>query len=136
MRWRDVVVSTAPEARVRLDGRAAEVARELGSSGRGHARLEMRGPLGSGRVLAALVNAVPARRNQLVTVAMVFAVFTGFAFVLPFLPLFVRELGIEEPERAALWAGVLIGIRHRSSPGFSLPCGAGSPTGTATRASR
>jgi DHA1 family multidrug resistance protein-like MFS transporter len=51
-----------------------------------------------------------ARRNQLVTVAMVFAVFTGFAFVLPFLPLFVRELGVEEPERAALWAGVLIGV--------------------------
>jgi DHA1 family multidrug resistance protein-like MFS transporter len=51
-----------------------------------------------------------ARRNQLVTVAMVFAVFTGFASVLPFLPLFVRELGVEEPERAALWAGVLIGV--------------------------
>jgi MFS transporter, DHA1 family, multidrug resistance protein len=51
-----------------------------------------------------------ARRNQLVTVAMVFSVFTGFAFVLPFLPLFVRELGVQEPERAALWAGVLIGV--------------------------
>ncbi len=51
-----------------------------------------------------------ARRNQLVTVAMVFAVFTGFAFVLPFLPLYVRELGVEEPEKAALWAGVLIGV--------------------------
>jgi DHA1 family multidrug resistance protein-like MFS transporter len=51
-----------------------------------------------------------ARRNLLVTVAMVFAVFTGFAFVLPFLPLFVRELGIAEPEDAALWAGVLIGV--------------------------
>ena len=51
-----------------------------------------------------------ARRNQVVTVAMVFAVFTGFAFVLPFLPLYVRELGVEEPERAALWAGILIGI--------------------------
>lgn len=52
-----------------------------------------------------------ARRNLLVTVAMVFAVFTGFAFVLPFLPLFVRdELGVAEPERAALWAGVLIGV--------------------------
>jgi DHA1 family multidrug resistance protein-like MFS transporter len=56
------------------------------------------------------VTALSARRNQLVTVAMVFAVFTGFAFVLPFLPLFVRELGVEEPERAALWAGVLIGV--------------------------
>jgi len=52
-----------------------------------------------------------ARRNLLVTVAMVFAVFTGFAFVLPFLPLFVvRELGVAEPENAALWAGVLIGV--------------------------
>ena len=51
-----------------------------------------------------------SRRNRLVTVAMVFSVFTGFAFVLPFLPLFVRELGVEEPERAALWAGVLIGV--------------------------
>lgn len=51
-----------------------------------------------------------ARRNQLVTVAMVFSVFTGFAFVIPFLPLYVRELGIEEPEAAALWAGVLIGV--------------------------
>ena len=51
-----------------------------------------------------------ARRNQLVTVVMVFSVFTGFAFVLPFLPLFVRELGVAEPEAAALWAGVLIGV--------------------------
>jgi DHA1 family multidrug resistance protein-like MFS transporter len=51
-----------------------------------------------------------ARRNQLVTVAMVFSVYTGFAFVLPFLPLFARELGVEAPDRAALWAGVLIGV--------------------------
>lgn len=56
------------------------------------------------------MSASSARRNQLVTVAMVFAVFTGFAFVLPFLPLFVRELGVEQEERAALWAGVLIGV--------------------------
>lgn len=51
-----------------------------------------------------------ASRNLLVTVAMVFAVFTGFAFVIPFLPLYVRELGVHEPEAAALWAGVLLGI--------------------------
>jgi DHA1 family multidrug resistance protein-like MFS transporter len=50
------------------------------------------------------------RRNQLVIVALVFVVFTGFAFVLPFLPLFVHELGVAEPEKAALWAGVLIGV--------------------------
>jgi len=56
------------------------------------------------------VSGSAAGRNQLVTVTMVFSVFTGFAFVLPFLPLFVRELGVAEPERAALWAGVLIGV--------------------------
>jgi DHA1 family multidrug resistance protein-like MFS transporter len=56
------------------------------------------------------VTPATARRNQLVTVAMVFAVFTGFAFVLPFLPLFVRELGVGAPDRAALWAGILIGV--------------------------
>jgi DHA1 family multidrug resistance protein-like MFS transporter len=51
-----------------------------------------------------------ARRNQLVTLTMVFSVYTGFAIVLPFLPLFARELGVEAPDRAALWAGVLIGV--------------------------
>ncbi len=51
-----------------------------------------------------------ASRNQLVTVAMVFAVFTAFAFVLPFLPLYVRDLGVRQPENIALWAGVLIGV--------------------------
>ncbi len=50
------------------------------------------------------------RRNQYVMVAAVFVVYTGFAFVLPFLPLYVHELGVLEEERAALWAGVLIGI--------------------------
>jgi holo-[acyl-carrier protein] synthase len=48
VRWRDVVVFPGPDARVRLDGRAAEVARELGSSGRGLARLEIRGALAVG----------------------------------------------------------------------------------------
>ena len=57
-----------------------------------------------------LVPSEPWRRNQLVMVATVFVVFTGFAFVLPFLPLYVSELGVDRPERAALWAGVLIGI--------------------------
>jgi DHA1 family multidrug resistance protein-like MFS transporter len=43
-------------------------------------------------------------------VATVFVVFTGFAFVLPFLPLFVRTLGVPSDEAAALWSGVLIGV--------------------------
>jgi DHA1 family multidrug resistance protein-like MFS transporter len=54
--------------------------------------------------------AEPWRRNQQVMVATVFVVFTGFAFVLPFMTLYVRELGVSDPDAVALWAGVLIGI--------------------------
>lgn len=50
------------------------------------------------------------RRNQYVTTAMVFVVFLAFAFVLPFMPLYVKELGVRDEEQAALWGGVLIGL--------------------------
>jgi MFS transporter, DHA1 family, multidrug resistance protein len=52
----------------------------------------------------------PWRRNLYVTVAMVFVVFLGFAFVLPFIPLYVRELGVTGEQSVALWSGVIIGI--------------------------
>ncbi|HVR69409.1 MAG TPA: MFS transporter [Vicinamibacteria bacterium] len=52
----------------------------------------------------------PWRRNQQVMVATVFVVFTGFAFVLPFMTLYVRELGVADPDAVALWAGILIGV--------------------------
>jgi DHA1 family multidrug resistance protein-like MFS transporter len=57
-----------------------------------------------------LFPAEPWRRNQYVTAAMVFVVFTAFAFVLPFLPLYVRQLGVRGDDAVALWAGVLIGV--------------------------
>lgn len=60
--------------------------------------------------MSAPVPAEAWRRNQLVMTAVVFVVFTGFAFVLPFLPLYVRELGVEGEEQVAQWAGVLIGV--------------------------
>ena len=50
VRWRDVVVSTGPQAAIHLDGRAAEVAHELGSSGRCRVRLELRGTLALGEI--------------------------------------------------------------------------------------
>lgn len=59
---------------------------------------------------SALSLAEPWRRNQYVMVAAVFVVFTGFAFVIPFLPLYVRELGVREEQQVALWSGVLIGV--------------------------
>jgi DHA1 family multidrug resistance protein-like MFS transporter len=52
----------------------------------------------------------PWVRNQYVMVATVFVVFTGFAFVLPFLPLYVREMGVQGDEAVALWSGVLVGV--------------------------
>jgi len=52
----------------------------------------------------------PWLRNQYVMVATVFVVYTGFAFVLPFLPLYVRKLGVQGDEASALWAGVLVGV--------------------------
>jgi MFS transporter, DHA1 family, multidrug resistance protein len=57
-----------------------------------------------------VLGTAPWERNQRVMAATVFVVFTGFAFVLPFLPLYVRELGVGADEDAALWAGVLIGV--------------------------
>jgi MFS transporter, DHA1 family, multidrug resistance protein len=50
------------------------------------------------------------RRNQLVMTGAIFFVYTGFAFVLPFLPLFVRQLGVRGDAAVALWAGILIGV--------------------------
>lgn len=41
---------------------------------------------------------------------MTFAAFLGLGFVLPFLPLFVQELGVEDASDAAQWAGFLIGV--------------------------
>lgn len=57
-----------------------------------------------------LLPAEPWRRNQYVMTATVFVVFTGFAFVLPFLPLYVRQLGVRDDDAVALWGGVLIGV--------------------------
>jgi len=51
-----------------------------------------------------------AARNANVAAVMTFAAFLGLGFALPFLPLFVQELGVADPKDAAQWAGVLIGV--------------------------
>jgi holo-[acyl-carrier protein] synthase len=50
VRWRDVFVELGLEPRVRLRGRASEVARARGSSGRSRVALELQGPLAIGEV--------------------------------------------------------------------------------------
>jgi MFS family permease len=49
-------------------------------------------------------------QNLLVLGATVFVFYTGFAFLLPFLPLYLVELGVRDEVAAARWAGLLIGI--------------------------
>lgn len=51
-----------------------------------------------------------AARNANVAAVMTFAAFLGLGFALPFLPMFVQELGVSDPKDAAQWAGVLIGV--------------------------
>ena len=50
VRWRDVVVDLGDAPAIRLLGRAAEVARALGSAGRTRVFLEIRGELAIGEV--------------------------------------------------------------------------------------
>ena len=50
VRWRDVVVEWGPPPSIRLEARAARVARSLGSSGRARVSLEIQGPLAIGEV--------------------------------------------------------------------------------------
>jgi len=50
VRWRDVVVELRDPPAIRLRGRAAEVARYLGSAGRTRVSLEIRGELAVGEV--------------------------------------------------------------------------------------
>ena len=50
------------------------------------------------------------KRNQAAITAAAFVGFTGFTLVMPFLPLYFRELGVTEVGDIALWTGVTLGI--------------------------
>jgi MFS family permease len=52
----------------------------------------------------------PWRRNLYVLMLAVFVSFSGFTFVMPFLPLFIRQLGIADIGDAALWSGLIFGV--------------------------
>ena len=40
----------------------------------------------------------------------IFIAFVGFQFFSPFLPLYIRELGVTDPSAVALWSGVLAAV--------------------------
>src|SRR2546422_4026800 len=46
------------------------------------------------------------RRNVWALTLTVFISFVGFQFFSPFLPLYIRELGVTDPAKIALWAGL------------------------------
>ena len=50
------------------------------------------------------------KRNQAAITAAAFVGFTGFTLVMPFLPLYIRELGVVEVGDIALWTGVTLGV--------------------------
>jgi MFS transporter, DHA1 family, multidrug resistance protein len=50
------------------------------------------------------------KRNQAAVTAAAFVGFTGFTLVMPFLPLYIRELGVTNIGEIALWTGVTLGV--------------------------
>jgi len=50
------------------------------------------------------------KRNQAAITAAAFVGFTGFTLVMPFLPLYIRELGVTETGDIALWTGMTLGV--------------------------
>jgi DHA1 family multidrug resistance protein-like MFS transporter len=50
------------------------------------------------------------QRNVWALALCVFIAFVGFQFFSPFLPLYVRELGVTDPARIALWSGLLSAV--------------------------
>jgi MFS family permease len=50
------------------------------------------------------------RRNQFAVTAASFVGFTGFTLVMPFLPLYIGQLGVADVGEAAMWTGLCLGI--------------------------
>jgi len=51
-----------------------------------------------------------SRSNRFAAAAASFVAFAGFTLVMPFLPLYFRELGVTDDRTIALWSGVSLGI--------------------------
>ncbi len=63
--------------------------------------------------------AVGWQRSQWGITLVVFIAFYGFNFVMPILPLYVRELGVEDVSQAALLSGVMLAISPLLAAFFS-----------------
>ena len=53
---------------------------------------------------------MPWRRNLFAVTAATFIGFTGFTLVMPFLPLYFQQLGVQDTGEIALWSGLSLGV--------------------------
>ena len=63
------------------------------------------------------------RRNQIALTTTTFIGFTGFTLVMPFLPLYFRELGVTDAGEIALWSGLSWGVTPALAALLSLTWG-------------
>jgi len=59
--------------------------------------------------VAHVLTAAESARNVRVSAAVSFVGFTGFTFVMPFLPLYIAELGVTDVGEVAMWTGLTLG---------------------------
>ena len=50
------------------------------------------------------------RRNVFAVTAASFMGYTGFTLVMPFLPLFIAQLGVSDVGKIAMWTGISLGV--------------------------
>jgi MFS family permease len=60
----------------------------------------------------------PWLRNQIAVTTVAFVGFTGYTLVMPFLSLYVRELGVRDDAEVALWTGLALG----ATPAITALC--------------
>jgi MFS transporter, DHA1 family, multidrug resistance protein len=56
------------------------------------------------------VDSAPWRRNVFAVTAASFMGYTGFTLVMPFLPLFIAQLGVSDVGEVAMWTGLSLGV--------------------------
>lgn len=64
------------------------------------------------------------KRNLYILVVCQFLVVSAMTMIIPFLPLYLQELGVTDPSEVSLWAGIIFAANFLTAFLFS-PFGAG-----------
>jgi len=62
------------------------------------------------RIAASVLPREAWKRNEIAVNIAAGLVFFGFTLVMPFLPLYVEELGVKGVGKIALWSGILLSV--------------------------